>query len=442
MIPRLLFLLILIPTILSCQNSITGEFTPAEDYDFVILYRLTPTGKVYTADTQVDDKGKFKLELESEIKKGNYRLVYNLPEEEHYFDFIYDGNESLDFSFSEANGVNFKSGENKLLLDYVQDMKTIQQNINTELSSENTDKKKVEDLIAQQTKTQNEAETKSKTNYSHFFIKALKPYIPEDFVNKDVYEISRKSDFFDNFDFNDPTLQGSSFPLKMIEDYYHDFVTQKGGLSYRSAINDIHLQLKNTDTQFQKSLMAEFWQKLRNERKNNAANYLAERFLIPLANSLQDQELTQKLEVTTNLTLGAKAPNFTLTDYDDSKTLYEVQGSDYYILAFWSTECSHCLKHMPEIHERLKAIPSGKIKVIAVGMELDEDQWRQEIDKLPDFLHVLAMDDSLGEFARNYDIQATPTFIVVDKDKKIIAKPRGVKNLYSIIDSLENYKTK
>ena len=440
MIQRLLILLLLSPSLLSCQNSITGEFSPANDYEFVILYRITPTGKVYTVDTKVNDKGKFKLDLDSEVLEGTYRLVYKLPEEEHFFDFIYNGNESIDFTFSEEKGVTFKTGQNKILSDYLQEMDAVQQEINSKLSSKNQDKKVMDEIFARQEEIQSKAEKASENTYLYPFIKSSRPYIPEDFINKDVYEISRKSDFFDNFDFDNIQLQSSLFPLKIIEDYYHNFVTLKEGSGYQSAINDIHLEIKNTEPNFQKTLLADFWQKLIDENKNNAANYLAQRYLITLADSAEDIELSEKIQLFKNLSLGAKAPNFTLQDYDNSKTLTEIDGSEYYILAFWSTECSHCLKHIPELHQRLKSISSKKIKVIAVGLELEEDAWREKISELPDFIHVLAMDDSLNDLVEKYDIRATPTFVILDKDKKIIAKPRGMKNLNGAIDSLEKYQ--
>ncbi len=440
MIQKLLFFFFLSPFFLSCQNSITGEFSPANDYDFVILYRLTPTGKVYTADTSVDNKGKFKLDLNSKVQEGTYRLVYDLPEEEHFFDFIYTGKESIDLAFQKERGVTFKNGQNKIFSDYLEEIKIVQQEINSKLSSKNQNKKVLDNLFARQTEIQSKAEKGTENTYLHSFIKSKKPYIPENFINKDVYEISRKSNFFDNFDFENIQIQSSSFPLKMIEDYYNEFVTLKDGIGYQSAINDIQLGVKNTEPNFQKTLLADFWQNLRNENKNNAANYLAQRYLIPLADFTGDSALSEKLKVFKNLSLGAKSPNFSLTDYDDNKTLYDVEGSEYYILAFWSTECSHCLKHIPEIHERMKSISSEKVKVIAVGLEVEEDAWREKITELSDFIHVLATGSLLDELVQQYDIQATPTFIVLDKDKNIIAKPRGMKNLNSAIDSLEKYQ--
>lgn len=437
MLQKLLLFLILNPYLLSCQNTLQGEFSPAEDYDFVILYLRNPTEKVYIADTKVDATGKFKIDLDPEALQGTYQLVYKLPEEEHNFDLVYDGKEEVDLKFSEKEGLIFKNGQNKILSEYLQEMKIIQKEINSTLSS---DKERIKQLFSRQKEIQKKAEKASENTFAHTFVIANSPYIPDEFINKEVYEINRKSNFFENFDFNDAHLQSSSFPLKMIENYYHEFVTLKKGINYQSAINDIHLELKNTNPSFQKTLLAEFWRNLIAENKNNAANYLAQRYLILLANSLEDIELSENLQQFKNLSMGAKAPNFALVNYDSHKTLYDLEGADYYILAFWSTECSHCMKHIPEIYERLKTISSDKMKVIAVGLELEDTIWRKKTLELPQFINVLAMDQYLNELVKEYNVRATPTFFVVDKDKKIIAKPSGVKNLYEIIDALEQYQ--
>jgi|SRR5690554_116688 len=434
MFNKLLLILILSPWILSCQNSLNGKLSPSTDYNFVILYKLTPTGKAYALDTILDN-GEFKLNLDSNLEEGSYRLVYNLPEEENFFDLILSNKENVNFTFSEEKGVVFSGGQNKILTEYLENMNEIQQEINTKITSGSSSTKEIESLLARQTEVQTKAEKDSKNTYASTFIKSLKPFIPDNYINKEVYEISTKSNYFNNFDFKNTQLQSSSFPLEKIKNYYHEFVTMKGGVNYQSAINDIHLAIKDASPEFQKHLLESFWQDLLNNNRNNAANYLGLRYLITLANTLEDKELSEKLQLVKSLSIGEKAPNFTLTDFDDSKSLYDLEGSEFFILAFWSTECSHCLKHIPELHEKMKTVTSDKIKVVAIGLEIEEETWREKTKELPDFIHVLAKGDTLTELTRIYDIKATPTFYVLNVEKRIAAKPRGLQNLYIGIEA-------
>ena len=445
MFKKLFLLLLITPFFLFCQdsktgNSITGNFSPAKDYDFGILYRLTPTGKIYAKDAKVAKDGSFKIELDSTIPKGSYRLIYNLPEKENFFDFIYNGEEEILFSFSEKSGVVFSDGQNKMLFQYLKEMELVEKEIDSKLASETPDQKEVEKLFKKQSEIQSIAENESKNSFASKFIKANKPYIPTSLKNKSIYYGNKKTNFFENFDFEDEQLQSSSFPLKKIEAYYEEFIAIQGGSFYRSIINDIHFELRNCDTSFQKTLLSEFWESLVDKKKNNAANYLAENYLIELASIEKDLVLSEKLNLHKNLSIGANAPNFSWKDgIDKEQTLYTTTGAEYYVLAFWSSECSHCMEQMPVLHEKMTKLHSAKIKVIAVGLEMEDQPWKNTILKLPNFIHVLKTDEDRVKIAKEYNVTATPTYYVLDKDKKIIGKPRGEKNLSGIIDTLEAY---
>jgi len=128
MFKNLFLLLFLSPLFLFCQDSISGKFSPSKNYEFGILYRLTPTGKIYVKDAKMTEDGNFKIILDSTIAKGSYRLVYNLPEEQNYFDLIYDGKEEVSFAFSEKSGVVFSDAQNKILSKYLQEINLFEKN--------------------------------------------------------------------------------------------------------------------------------------------------------------------------------------------------------------------------------------------------------------------------------------------------------------------------
>lgn len=440
MIKKILLLVLLSPFFLYCQDSMTGEFSPKEDFDFAILYRLTPTGKIYAQDTKIGNDGKLKLNFDS-LSKGSYRLVYNLPEENNYFDFIYDGNEEVSFTFSETTGVVFTDSQNKILNEYLKEMDAIENALNSELTSESSNTKDVKTLLRKQIDIQNRAENESKNSFGSLFVKANKPYIPNDFKNRSLYYGEKKTNFFSNFDFEDMQLQSSSFPLKIIEKYYEEFTLVQGSTYYRSLINDIYFEIKNSDSEFQKTVLAEFWQSLVDKNKNNAANYLADNYLTDLATSHDDTVLIKKLDLFKNLSVGAKVPNFSWEDENDNEnTLYSTDVAEYYVLAFWSSDCPHCMEQMPILNEKMNTINSNKIKVIAVGLEMEDEPWKQTTEQLSNFIHVLRKDEDRAAITLDYNVTGTPTYFVLDKDKKIIGKPQGQNTLFSIIDTLEAYK--
>jgi len=78
---------------------------------------------------------------------------------------------------------------------------------------------------------------------------------------------------------------------------------------------------------------------------------------------------------------------------------------------------------VPKLHEYLKA--NEKIKVILVGLQTEEDKgaWKSETYYYPEFTHVLALGKWENAIVQNYNVNATPSYYVLDADKKIIAKP-------------------
>lgn len=98
-----------------------------------------------------------------------------------------------------------------------------------------------------------------------------------------------------------------------------------------------------------------------------------------------------------------------------------MEAAKKYLIVFWSSTCSHCLQQLPELHKRIKDIPN--ITVLAIGLEDDEENWKLESAKLPGFTHGIALGKWESPYTTLYDIHQTPTYYILDRDKRILAKP-------------------
>lgn len=435
-VTKYIFLFLLFPLSVSAQHTITGTFSPAKDFNFVIIYKIEPDKMVYAVNGKIEN-GKMALTLNDKFSPGMYRLVYELPEEENNFTFIYNGKEDVNFEFSNNNGVVFKNGQNKIFNDYLKDMERVRKEIGEALDIENP-KEKMNALSKQQLEIQKNAESKA-DELTLKYIQALKPFIQDSFENKAAYNIYRKTNFFDHFDFKSEQLQASQLPLEQLKKYYHEFVTLEGGNNYRSVIDDLVREIWQTDKNYQKNLLSAFWQFLYDEKRTNAANYLASQHLIKLAKSQNDTVLASNLERIVNTSIGAKAPNFELKNYDSNKSFHDLNNAEFYLVVFWSTECSHCMTQIPEIYEEIKDIPTSKLQVVAVALEIDDTVWKQKSKEFKTFINVLALDDWRDNIVQLYDVQATPTFFVMDKNKEIISRPRGKNNLMTVVNAIKEY---
>ena len=105
-----------------------------------------------------------------------------------------------------------------------------------------------------------------------------------------------------------------------------------------------------------------------------------------------------------------------------------------YVLVFWSTDCSHCLKEIPELHKLLR--DKKAVKVVAFSMEKNDFRWKKMIATLPNWHHILGLNKWENKIAKMYNISGTPTYIVLDANKKIIAKPLTIGKLSAYLEKL------
>ena len=194
MIKKLFFTVCLFPILAVAQHKIKGTFSPAEDYKWAILYKISPTNTFYTTDTRVDEEGNFTLKLDSTVTKGMYRIVYAIPPETYNFDVIYNGEEDVELTFNDTEGVVFKaSKENQLLAAYEEEMYMLRNEI-----GKNYQKgyKEVEGLFKTLDELQSVFEKEAEGTIANNFIKANKAYIPSEAEDLNAYIKNTKTYLF------------------------------------------------------------------------------------------------------------------------------------------------------------------------------------------------------------------------------------------------------
>ncbi len=101
--------------------------------------------------------------------------------------------------------------------------------------------------------------------------------------------------------------------------------------------------------------------------------------------------------------------------------LHDVK-SEYTILMFWDPDCSHCKAEMPKIKSLYDKMKGKGVQVYAVCVETDYNKWIEYINK--ENLKWINVIDiyNISEFRKYYDIKSTPVILLLDKNKKILAK--------------------
>ncbi|RMA66176.1 TlpA family protein disulfide reductase [Ulvibacter antarcticus] len=439
MYKKALLTIFLFPLLASAQHTIKGTFSPAEDFKWAILYKVTPTNALYAADTQTDSIGNFTLMLDSTVTKGMYRLVYALPQDIYNFDIIYDGKEDIELTFNEEKGIRFlASEENSLLAAYQYEMQKLQIDIKNKFSKGG---KELSEAFETLEKEQRAFEAAAKDKLVLNFIIANRPYIPNENVTVKSYIEKSKEHYFDHIDFTNPTLQSSNFLLETVFNYITVYVGQDDDvpIAYAQNMDQVFKKLQKGEKPFQQAFLMELWNKFVDIDRIETANYIAKKYLIPLSKSLNNTELAEQLTIFKNTSIGEKAPDFNWEDDIDGKTipnsLYKLDTAENYIIVFWSSMCSHCLAEMPVLHSKITTLEKGKFKVIAIGLEDEPYDWQNKVFDFPEFTNILGLGKWENPIGNDYGIDATPTYFVLDKDKQIIAKPEMVEDVLKLLNT-------
>jgi len=429
------YLLVMIPSLIISQNTLKANFTPEEDFTWGILYKNSPTGKKYVAQSKFVE-GNLVFELNEKATKGIYKLVYAVPQNEYNFDLIYNGKEDVELTFSLNNGATFiKSSENILLFSYLNELTFLGKLLEVEYKKDKINRKAITTIFDRQRELQIIYEKKSNDMLVKHFIKANKPYIPIKYESISNYLKNQTSNYFENIDFSDEILQSSSLLLDKSLAYISSvvnkgFIKQK---NYNYNIDKVVAKTKITNPDFQKVFLAKMWEKFVSYNQIKSANYLAEKYLIPLANQQNDKNLALKLNQFKNLSIGNSAPDFIL-DESSQKKLSALDVAENYILVFWSSGCSHCLKELPQLHSLSDKLNSTKYKVVAVGLEENYANWSNEVKKFPNFINAIKLQKWNNKVVKDYALTSTPTYFVLDQDKKFKFKPEGLKDLKTYLN--------
>jgi thiol-disulfide isomerase/thioredoxin len=155
------------------------------------------------------------------------------------------------------------------------------------------------------------------------------------------------------------------------------------------------------------------------------------------------KNITERADVLDKLLIGRPGPNMIMIDTNNNlKALYSLQA-DYTIIMFWDPDCGHCRTEIPEIRDWLKeneAIYNAKI--FSVCSDTNLVKWKKFLHdyEITHWDNVNGTRSATKNYHDLYDIISTPTIYLLDKDKNILAKRLGYKQLIAFIE--RNHKLK
>jgi thiol-disulfide isomerase/thioredoxin len=115
---------------------------------------------------------------------------------------------------------------------------------------------------------------------------------------------------------------------------------------------------------------------------------------------------------------GAEGTGFTLESAGGERvSLRRFVGTKPVLLVFWATWCPHCNAAVPAIND-IQSRLSGRLQILAIDYMESREQVKAFMKTKGVTYPVLY--DSDGTVARSYRIAGIPTYVLLDKEGKVV----------------------
>lgn len=407
-------------------------------------------------DSTIVNKGQFQLNLNEKTSVGMYKIGFFREfqprfqgDKEVYFDLIFN-KENIVFTTDAANIQDslmfIQSNENKILYEYMRNDAKVWHQLQalsqayTALGENDSFRKAIEEKYNQIRAKQRVYTENLLVNHLNSFafryIKSTRSAMPPIGLGDAEMQNFIKTHYFDFIDFKDTNLlycdlfTTHSFGfVKLSIDY--GIAKPEQQKRFITAIDTIFTKAKVNDRVFSmiRNYIIKGFEYLDMEI---VLSHIAENYMVQEScedEAKQNSRLKMRLDAFKKLATGQKAPVFSFITDGKTITLANID-IPYTIVIFWSSTCSHCIETLPEVHKLYQQQKTKKFEVVAISLDVNKAEYETYFNKQKfswiSYCDFMGWD---GKIATDYSVYATPTMILLDKDKRVVAKPTSFPEL-------------
>lgn len=236
--------------------------------------------------------------------------------------------------------------------------------------------------------------------------------------------------FFDNFSLRDSILIRTNLLTAKAIDYLTLYTAPNMSQSEVEAqfIKGVDVVLAQVEKspmvyEFMLSYLVGGFEKYKMEK---VLVYLYEKYLSGdhCPGDVKQDELSRRLKAYEQLAVGKIAPDLSSRDKDGKPVTLAALNKDYYLLVFYASWCPHCHDLLTNLPDLAPQLAQQNVGVITVTLDSVQATWTDYLSKnnLP-WINTFDGAGWNGPTIRAYNIYATPTMFLVDRQRKIMAKP-------------------
>lgn len=411
------------------------------------------------------EKG-YRLTRDTLIPEGMYMAV--VQPNNRFFQFIVDKDQEFSMTIDTADAANLVfegSEENQRFKDYTwflaeqsEKVAILDESIaDTLMPKGMIDKLSNErEFVDVEVKAyQEEILRKHPDSFTAIIIKASQPMdFPEFEGSLQEQQISEfnyyKDHYFDQLDLLDPRLIRTNFLHKRVEYYMEKLVPQNPD----SIINELDSFITKIEpaNEVYRYYLSHYLNKFANSKivgQDKVYVHLAHEYYAkgktPWVKEKTLKKITKEADKIFPILIGKPAPDFTLFMEDGTPVALKEIKEDFVVMFFWKPGCGHCKKATPFIKDFAKNYADKSVKLLSicngVGKEFGKC-WEAVKKKEMEELINVGDQYQKSRILSNYYINSAPKVFILDKERNIVMKGIGAKQLEDVMPRLMGGVTK
>ncbi|MCK4677219.1 MAG: redoxin domain-containing protein [Bacteroidales bacterium] len=387
----------------------------------------------------ISQDGVFEFEMNSSKTGGYYRVILI---KDRYIDLIYN-HENIVFSTDYENPFDslhiITSQENKIYYDFLSFIKNNQ--LKQDLLGPMVEYYPKDDPLYKEIRVRYHDIQQNRRNYidsiseqysgtyvSRVITTQQRPFLSADLIEKERIEYL-KDHFWDEIPLNDTSLLRSTVYPNLVMEYlslYGDRSFSQTELeeSFMDAVDVIQWAALDNDIIY--GFILEYLIK-------GFERYHFDKVLDHIANNYAQEEncknenlsteVQKRLENYQNLSVGKPAPAINMVDINQNSVTLNNRSSEYLLLVFWASWCPHCIQLLPRLTDIYSNNDLG-LEIIAISLDNNQEDHLKAVEEgTYPWINCSDYKGWNSQAAVDYNIYATPTMFLLDKERNIITKP-------------------
>jgi len=332
-----------------------------------------------------------------------------------------------------------KSFENKLYMDFLKEEQTF--NLQLELIQQTLDNYPKKDAYMKATKEKynslqrereqfiSDIEKKHPNSLAARIISRYKsPFMDADKTPEERYETYVKN-YFSGIDFTDTLLLNTTIYTDKLFRYIRLYMGQRLSPTeqekeFIKAV-DIIIPAINHNTQVYSKLLEYMLKGFESLKMETVLTHISTNYMAESCENENKTVLQKRLEAYQKMAVGKHVPDISITDVNGKEITLNNPNKNYTLLVFWASWCPHCVEMMPELFKYATEIMGDKLNVITISIDTNKSDWEETVKSLvaDNWKNTCDLKGWDGKTVHDYNIYATPTMFLINKDKEILVKP-------------------